>query len=180
MCTITGITSQQACEEGDGGIKATYIAEYATLGFTVASKKVSALTGALKKFVFHKDSTAFFNQVGERPSLRVHRYNQEAFMKFGDSDAAADAADDLKACCKLVAIHLLENGNVRFQGVQFTSSAKTALEVSAEEALATVSDMSDVSGAESRVEIRLLSKSKNVVVGNNSVLTEAYLDALIA
>lgn len=101
-------------------------------------------------------------------------------MKFADTDAAADAADDLKACCKLVAIVLLENGNVRLQGVQFTSSAKTALEVSAEECLATVANMSDVSGAESRTEIRLISKSKNVVAGLNSVLTEAYLDALVA
>lgn len=180
MCTITGITSAVACAEADGGIKALYLAEYSTLGFTITSKKVSALTGALKKFVFIKDSTAFYNQTGERPSVRLHRYNQEIFAKFGESDAASDALDDLKSCCKLVAIVLLENGNVRFGGIQFTSTAKTAVEVSAVEMVATVSDLSDVTGVESRSELRLTAQSKNVVAGLNSVLNEAYLDALVA
>lgn len=180
MCTIVGITSALSCAEADGGIKALYIAEYSTLGFTITAKKVAAMTGALKKFVFHKDSTAFFNAVGERPTLRVHRYNTEIFVKFGSSDDAADALDDIKSCCKLVGIVLFENGNVRFAGVQFTSTAKTALEVSAVELIATVSELSDVTGNESRTEMRLLGSSKNLVRGLNSVLNEAYLDALIA
>ena len=101
-------------------------------------------------------------------------------MVFNQTDAATEAADELKACCKLVAIHLLENGNVRLQGVQFTSSAKTALEVAAQECRATVNDLSDTGGNESRVEIRLIAQTKNTVIGNSSVLTEAYLDALVA
>lgn len=180
MCTIQGITSEQACGEAIGGIKATYIAEFADLGFTIASKKVSALTGALKKFSFTKNNTAFFNSTGERQTLSVHRYAQESLMVFNQTDPATEAADELKACCKLVAIHLLDNGNVRFQGLQFTTTAKTAVEVSSQECRATVSDLSDTGANESRVEIRLLSQSKNTVMGNSSVLTEAYLDALVA
>ena len=59
MCTIQGLTAAEACGEGDGGIKATYIAEFSSLGFTIASKKVSAITGTLKKFSFTKNNTAF-------------------------------------------------------------------------------------------------------------------------
>lgn len=180
MCTIVGISSVAACGEGDGGIKAVYIAEYSTLAFTVTAKKIASFTGALKKFVFHKDNSAYFNQTGERPNLNVHRLLQETYMKFGSTDDAADAADDLKMCCKLVAIILLENGTVRFQGIQFTNAAKTAIETSSEECRATISEISDVSGAESKVEIRLNSRSKNIVRGLASTINEAYLDGLVA
>ena len=180
MCTITGITEAESCVEAIGGIKALYLAEFSSLGFTIASKKVTAVTGALKKFVMIKNATAFANNPGERTSPRLHRYNTEIFAQFGESDEAADALDDLKACCKLVAIVLFENGNVRLFGVQFTSAAKTALEVSAVEMVATSSDLSDVSTAESRTELRLTAQSKNIVRGLNSALTEVVLDALVA
>lgn len=180
MCTIQGLTAQQACGEADGGVKACYVAEFSTLAFTIGSKKVTAITGALKKFVFNKTNTAFFNSTGERATLSVHRYQQEGLMQFNQTDAATEAADEIKACCKLVPIWLLENGNIRIQGVQFTSSAKTALEVSAVECRATVSDLSDVGGQESRVEIKFISQSKNTVIINPSSINEAYLDGLVA
>lgn len=180
MCTIQGLSASQVCGEADGGVKACYVAEFANLSFTIGSKKVTAITGALKKFVFTKNNTAFFNSTGERQTLSVHRYQQEGLMQFNQTDAATEAADEIKACCKLVPIWLLENGNIRIQGVQFTSSAKTALEVSAVECRAIASDLSDVGGQESRVEIKFTSQSKNTVIVNTASINEAYLDALVA
>lgn len=179
-CTIVGISSSDGCGEGDGGIAVSYIGDYDSLSFTITSKKVAGITGSLKKLVYHKDNSSSYNQTGNRPSLNVFRYQQNAFMKFSSTDAAADAADEIKACCNMVAVHICNNGNVRVQGIEFTSSAKTAVKKSTQELKATVSDLTDVGGAESRIEITLISESKSNVIGNASVLTEAYLDALAA
>ena len=179
-CGLVSISTAEACDEPVGGIYKSYIAEYATLAFTVSGKKVTGLTGALLDYNYLLDKSPYYNAVGEKPTLRSHLLAQESFMKFSSNAAAADAADDVKSCCKLVLIHLFENGQVRFQGIQFTTAAKTALRVSTEECKATVSEYSDVSSGESRVEIKFNSKSTNIVVGDEATLTQAYLDALVA
>ena len=140
-CGLVSISTAEACDEPVGGIYKSYIAEYATLAFTVSGKKVTGLTGALLDYNYLLDKSPYYNAVGEKPTLRSHLLAQESFMKFSSNAAAADAADECKA---------------------------------------TVSEYSDVSSGESRVEIKFNSKSTNIVVGDEATLTQAYLDALVA
>jgi len=178
-CDFLGISSDQGCGEGNGGIYASYIAERSTIALTVASSKITAVTGSLKKYVYHSDNTANYNQTGNRPTENTHIYQQAAFMKFSNTTIAALQADKLKDCCELIAIHLFNDGQVRIQGIEYTTSARTAVKKSFKAAKATVNNLSDVGGAESRVEITINSEARYNVIGDETVLTEQYLDALI-
>lgn len=126
-CTITGIGAVGDCTPNEGGIIrsfATKLSNITTVTLTtgVISNFTMTSTGLWEEFIYDKDATANFNQVG---SLNNNRFSveQTAFMKFkGISQAYIDAANTAKDCCDTVWIHVLSNGTRLVQGFEYLTA----------------------------------------------------------
>lgn len=163
-CTIVEITSVD-CIASDGGLKYTFIADTAALDAAIAhtayviSTAMALTTGTWAIFEYDTDDdTSYYNQEGERNNNR-HVYNQTAFMKFaGVTSTKRAAAEALKDCCALVAVHFANNGKSFVQGIEL--GASPAWDVTKKKCKATVNIMTDTGANEDRVEITLISQSR--------------------
>lgn len=187
-CPLIGITTD-ACASGRGGVSHFYVTSYDSItGITIGTGPnagvITGITmsaaGLWEKYVPSKDQTAFFNQIGERPSnfSNTHRYAQELFARFSGIDKARlDAIDALKNCCRLVAIVVLANGARLVLGLEVDTTATGNRVPSIEgDCRATVSALSDTAANESRVEVRITALSANASPTTN--LTDAAIEAL--
>lgn len=126
-CGLVGISSVVDCTPNEGGIIKSFAAKLAditnvTLTAGVLSNFTMASTGLWEEYVYDKDATANFNQVG---ALNGNRFTVEgtAFMKFkGISQAYVDAANKAKDCCDVVFVHVLSNGTRLVQGLEYLTA----------------------------------------------------------
>jgi len=165
-CEILEINSAD-CAVSDGGIKFSFITDFDNLdpdGMTITADEVITdmlLTGAAEWAIFEYDTetdTAYYNQEGERTNNK-HVYNQTAFMSFaGITVAKRKAAEALRKCCSLVAVHFTNTGIAMVQGVETTGLA--TFQETKKKAKATVNIMTDTGANEDRIEITVISQSR--------------------
>lgn len=162
-CTLLEM-SQEDCVASDGGIKYSFINDTAAIeedGVTAAAGVISDIdtTAPWVAFEFDTDDdTAYYNQEGERTNNR-HVYNQTAFMKFSGIDATKRAAAEaIKNCCALIAVHFLNNGKALVQGIELGTSP--AWDVTKKKLKATINIMTDTGANEDRIEVTLISQSR--------------------
>lgn len=181
-CAVVAMTKSDACSATDGGIKESRIAKFSditTVVFTAGdiTNFVMTTTGLWKKFQFDTvDDTAYFNQEGERTGNK-HIYNQTAFLKFGGITLArVKSAESLKDCCELVAIHLMNNGLLVAQGLELVGTDEWS--TTKKPLMATVNIMTGTGTEEDRIEISLISQSKQAAKVLPIAMTLADIDAL--
>lgn len=162
-CTLLEM-SQEDCVASDGGIRYSFIIDTANIeedGITHVAQVVSDIVVTADWVIFEYDTdddTAYYNQEGERTNNR-HVYNQVAFMKFSGIDAdKRAAAEALKDCCALAAVHFLNNGKALLQGVELLTSPNW--QTSKKKCKATINIMSDTGANEDRIEVTLNSQSR--------------------
>lgn len=126
-CDIVGIGTVGDCTPNEGGITKSFATKLSnitsvTLTSGVISNFTMSSTGLWEEFIYDRDATANFNQVG---SLNNNRFSveQTAFMKFkGISQTSIDAANKAKDCCDTVWIHVLANGTRLVQGFEYLTA----------------------------------------------------------
>lgn len=134
-------------------------------GHIIAIAVTLAGAGKAVELVYDKDETAFYNSTGERTGKR-YRANQEAFMKFECTTTdKLRAAELLKNSCCIVAVHQLNSGEERVQGIDVREDPDGSGYIAVrpiQECKATPSELSDTSANADRIEITLNSVSRNV------------------
>lgn len=180
-CALVGINSITDCSPNEGGIIksfATNLANITTVTLTtgVISNFTMTSTGLWEEYVYDKDQTANFNQVG---SLNNNRFSveQTAFMKFkGITQAYVDAANKAKDCCDTVWIHVLSNGTRLVQGFEYLTAtgAPTATINRSTRIVPTVN--TDTSANEARMEYTVAGNSNTFT--NTTSLSDAAILAL--
>ena len=162
-CTLLELV-QTDCSGSDGGIFKSFLIDAAKVdasGITHVNQLVSSITTSENwvEFRFDTDNdTAYYNQEGERTNNK-HVYNQTAFMQFsGIDETKRAAAEALKQCCAVVAVHFLNNGKVLIQGVELLTSPDWKITKKA--AKATINILTDTGNNEDRIEVTLISQSR--------------------
>lgn len=168
------------CAEVDGGINASFILRDSDIsGLTFdASGVLTGITldasGSVAEFEFDDDNSAFYNQEGTRDGLK-YTVNQTAFFKFSGLDKdKIYKANQIKGCCKLVAIHFANDGSVHVQGIQYNLDT-TEWEYSKERARVTPSVLTDTGENVSRMEYTINSVSKSFVAADPATITKTYM-----
>lgn len=168
-CELIAI-SEDNCVDPYGGIHTSYIlpcedVDVITFG---SDNEITDLTLqgtptlGVVKYVYEDDDTGYFNQTGERTNKR-HTFEGEAFMKFVGLDITkVKAANGLKACCCLIAVHFTNSGIALAQGVEWNPDigASGDWRRSIRKCRATVNIMTGTGEEEDRVEITLTNKSR--------------------
>lgn len=165
-CVILEITAED-CVVSDGGLKFSFITDSANIEpdgvvFDVDQVVTAAPTLTSGAFAIFEsdtdDDTNYYNQVGERQNNK-HVYNQTAFLKFAGIDKIKrKAAEALKSCCALVAVHFLNNGKAMIQGIELVGTDEW--QTTKKKCKATINIMSDTGANEDRIEITLISQSR--------------------
>jgi hypothetical protein len=183
-CALTALNSTTGCPDNEGGVQYSYVAKLEDItGITVTSEIISAITmsttGLWKKLQYDKDSTAYFNQVGERINdTGPLRYNAEALLKFGGfSSSYKTFADGMGDCCKLVFIHVMTNGALVIQGLEIDAGATGGFTgTKSADTKATPTMSGDTANAEARLEVLVRGRSKKLAPFTD--LTPTEIEAL--
>lgn len=172
MIDFVSIT-QEDCNDCVGGIAQSGVIDCGYIDWDAttvnASGQITAIAvtiagaGKAVPLYYDTDETAYYNSTGERTGKR-YRANQEAFLKFEcTTEDKLRAAELLKSGCCIVAVHQLNSGQERVQGMDTKpSGAGYVVTRPIQECRATPSEMSDTSANADRVEILLQSVSRNV------------------
>lgn len=174
-----------SCVNSDGGVEYGYMVskEYID-SITVTANIITAITmgtaSKWKKIVPNKNQQARYDQVGERPNefSTTKQYNCEGFAYFaGHSAAVALVGDAVDACCEMVVIWVLTNGNRVVQGLEIDATATGGFTGSKKGSCrATSSLLSDTAANEARLEITF--NSVNAKLSPYTDLTDAEIEAL--
>lgn len=170
------------CPAVDGGIYVAFAIEGANISdITISSGVITGITLASSevfyRFEFDRDNTGYYNQTGQRSTLRNHTYQQEAFMKFaGVSATRVASAHGTVDCCNLVWIYFLNNGQIGYvQGIEVIDDSTWRF--SKQSARTLVNIMSDTDENEDRVEITVQSLAN--YPSSSTDLDIAAVDALV-
>lgn len=181
-CELISLNSSN-CVSSDGGIRASYVTDCDNItGVTFdANGQITAFTMAdtdqwTQYEMDTETDTAFYNETGERTGNK-HILKQEAFMQFGGLDnEKRKASKALTGCCCLVAVHFMNNGTARVQGIEQVGTSTTLFQTSKKRNRVTANLLSDTGANEDRLELRFLSESR--IPSHFTTLTEAALLAL--
>jgi hypothetical protein len=159
-CSLAALNSVATCTNDGGGIARSFICNLAdvtavTLTSGVISGLTMASTGLWKALAYDKDDTAYFNQVGARANAGApYIATQTAFLKFkGLSSAYTIAANNMKDCCNVVVIHVLNNGTRFVQGIEIDATAVGGFVGSKTDTRVIPSAMSDTGANQARLEM---------------------------
>lgn len=183
-CALVALDSTSGCPDNEGGLQHTYVTKLSDItAITVVSNAISAITmastGLIKKLVYDKNETSYFNQVGERTNeTGALKYAAEAFLSFGGmSTTYKTFADDMGDCCKLVFLHVLANGNIVVQGLEIDSGATGGFTgTKVRDTKVVPSQQGGTAAEESRLEILVRGRSKKLAPF--TTLTQAAIEAL--
>ncbi len=182
-CSLTALNSVATCVNDGGGIARSFICNLAditaiTLTSGVISGFTMASTGLWKKLDYDKDDTAYFNQVGARANAGAPFIaTQTAFLKFkGMSNTYITVANNMKDCCNVVAIHVLNNGVRLVQGIEIDSTAVGGFVGSKTDTRVIPSAMSDTGANQARLE--LLLEGTTFSLSPSTSLTDSAIAAL--
>lgn len=171
------------CAVSDGGIRVSYVAncsDIATVTFDANSQITAFTMGSTGKWTKYEmdteTDTAYFNETGERQGKK-HIYKQAAFMQFGGLDnTKRKAAIALTGNCCLIAIHYMNNGTARVQGLHQIGTSTSLFQNSKKKLVVTANLLSDTGANEDRAEFNLLSEARTPA--HFTTLTEAAIEAL--
>ena len=176
------------CGECIGGIAKVAVVDcgYIDLDATLVNSDrqitliVASTPGKVVELVFDDDDTAKSDSVGERTN-NIHRSAIATEMKFGCvTNEKLLAGDTIKKSCCLIAFIKWNNGMETVQGIDVVQNGvnwKAAY--SKTKAKATVSALSDTGANEDRLEIKINSVSRNVLVPFADPATFGYDHASI-
>jgi len=183
-CALVALDSTSGCPDNEGGLQHSYVCKLSDItAITVTSGVISAITmsttGLIKKLVYDKNETSYFNQVGERTNdTGALKYSAEALMSFGGmSSTYKSFADDMGDCCKLVFFHVLQNGSIVVQGIEIDTGATgnfTGTKV--RDTKITPTQNSGTSAEEAALQIIVRGRSKKMAPFTS--LTQAAIEAL--
>lgn len=159
-CSIAALNSVADCTNDGGGIARSFMCKLAditaiTLTSGVISGFTMASTGLWKQLSYDKDDTAYFNQTGARANAGApYIATQTAFLKFkGMSNTYITVANNMKDCCNVVVIHVLNNGVRLVQGIEIDSTAVGGFVGSKTDTRVIPSAMSDTGANQARLEL---------------------------
>ncbi len=182
-CSITALSSVGTCNNDGGGIARSFMCKLAditavTLTSGIITNFTMASTGLWKQLTYDKDDTAYFNQVGARANAGApYIATQTAFLKFkGVSSAYVIAANNMKDCCNVVVIHVLNSGERFVQGIELDSAAVGLFTSSKTDTRVIPSLMSDTGANQARLE--LLVEGTAFSLSPSTDLTDAEILAL--
>lgn len=180
-CDLVGIGSIGDCTPNEGGIVKSFATKLSnitnvTLTAGVVTNFTMSATGLWEEYIYDKDATANFNQVG---SLNGNRFSveQTAFLKFkGISQAYIDAANKASICCDTVWIHVLSNGVRLIQGLENLEATGAPEGTKNRQTRIVPTVNTDTSANESRVEYTIAGNSNTFT--NTTSLTDLAILAL--
>lgn len=183
-CALVALDSTSGCPDNEGGLQHSYACKLSDItAITVTSGVISAITmsttGLIKKLVYDKNETSYFNQVGERTNdTGALKYSAEALMSFGGmSSTYKSFADDMGDCCKLVFFHVLQNGSIVVQGIEIDTGATGNLTgTKVRDTKITPTQNSGTSAEEAALQIIVRGRSKKMAPFTS--LTQAAIEAL--
>lgn len=180
-CDLVGVGTVGDCIPNEGGIIksfATKLSNITTVTLTtgVISNFTMTSTGLWEEYLYDRDATANFNQVG---SINNNRFSveQTAFMKFkGISQAYIAAANSAKDCCNTVWIHVLANGTRLVQGFEHLLVTGAPEGTINRETRISPTINTDTSANEARMEYTVAGNSNSFT--NTTTLSDAAILAL--
>ena len=180
-CDLVGIGSVGDCTPNEGGIVKSFATKLSnitnvTLTSGVISNFTMSATGLWEEYIYDKDATANFNQVG---SLNGNRFSveQTAFLKFkGISQAYIAAANKAAICCNTVWIHVLSNGVRLVQGLEFLEATGAPEGTKNRQTRIVPTVNTDTSANESRVEYTIAGNANTFT--NTTSLSDSAILAL--
>lgn len=156
-CEITDQDNSATCEDNSGGVVKSLVAKLADItGVTITAGVITGLTmastGLWKEWKYDRDNTARYDQPGTNQNGRFST-EQTHFCKFkGVSAASIDAANKVRHCCDVVAIHIWANGLKTVQGLEMMAATGAPVPTANRNTRVTPSVLSDVSANENRTE----------------------------
>lgn len=183
-CTLVALNTG-TCVNAQGGAEYAYATslEYIS-AVTATANLITAITMTTTdkwvKLVPNKNQTARYDETGERPNefSTKFNYNCEGFAYFAGKSATTHlVANAFSACCQIVVVWVLNNGQRVIQGLELDAAATGGFTGSKEaDCRCTPSSLSDTSANESRLE--LLFTSKNRLASPFTDLTDTEIEAL--
>lgn len=180
-CEIVNIGTVGDCIAAEGGLSHSYVTKLSNItAVTVAAGVITgftmASTGAWKKWSYDTDGTSSYAQPGALNN-NVFSTNQEAFVKVKGIDAASvDAANKVKQCCDVVAIHVMNNGTRLVQGLEYMEASGAPIKTKKGNTRVVPSVLTDTSANESRSEYRIQGVASSF--SNTTTLTDTAIAAL--
>lgn len=183
-CTLLPLNTG-TCVSASGGAQYAYAAALEHVSaITVTANVITGFTMTATdkwfKLVPNKNQTCRYDQTGTRPNefSTNYEYNCEGFAYFaGSSTAVKLVGDAFAACCQLVVIWILNNGERVVQGLEVDAAATGGFTGSKRaDCRCTPSLLSDTSANEARLE--MLFQSRNSILSPYTDLTDTEIEAL--